>query len=302
MHRAGSSVRLTLPGGNGQRDRPMIGPSFDAVLAAAARGHDEAFGILWRDLQPSLLRYLNALAPGAGEDLASETWLRVVGGLRRFSGDERSFRAWVFTIPRRRAVDRWRRTVRRRDAPVPLEALADLPAPDDPATAAVDAVSTRAAVALIATLPTDQAEVSCSGSWPASRSPRWPRSPASTPAMSGSCPTATSGGWPNSSVPLPGSGEGCNAMVANGVFPPRDARHPVRPGRAAARRAPRPRGRTAGLRRGGQGAAGRRRPALPGRTGRTAGRPGHVPQGRPPRQGSRPPGTVALAGTLAVGT
>jgi RNA polymerase sigma-70 factor (ECF subfamily) len=71
----------------------MIGPSFDAVLAAAARGHDEAFGNLWRDLQPRLLRYLNALAPGAGEELASETWLRVVGGLRRFSGDERSFRA-----------------------------------------------------------------------------------------------------------------------------------------------------------------------------------------------------------------
>ena len=46
------AVRLTLPGGNGQRDRPMIGPSFDAVLAAAARGHDEAFGNLWRDLQP----------------------------------------------------------------------------------------------------------------------------------------------------------------------------------------------------------------------------------------------------------
>jgi RNA polymerase sigma-70 factor, ECF subfamily len=137
----------------------MIGPSFDAVLAAAARGDDEAFGILWRDLQPGLLRYLHALAPGAGEDLASETWLRVVGRIRRFSGDERSFRAWVFTIARHRAVDRWRRAGRRRDEPVPLDALADLPAPDDPATAAVAAISTQAAVALIATLPPDQAEV-----------------------------------------------------------------------------------------------------------------------------------------------
>ena len=41
---------------------------------------------------------------------------------------------------------------------MPLEALADLPDPDDPATTAVDAISTRAAVALIATLR-DQAEV-----------------------------------------------------------------------------------------------------------------------------------------------
>jgi RNA polymerase sigma-70 factor (ECF subfamily) len=102
----------------------MIGPSFEAVLAAAARGDELAFGILWRDLQPGLLRYLNALAPGAGEDLASETWLRVVGRLGRFSGDER-----------------------------------DLPAPDDPASAALEAISSRAAVALIATLPPDQAEV-----------------------------------------------------------------------------------------------------------------------------------------------
>ena len=137
----------------------MIGPSFEAVLAAAAGGDEPAFGILWRDLQPGLLRYLNALAPGAGEDLASETWLRVVGRLDRFSGDEQAFRAWVFTVARHRAVDRWRRAARRRDELVPTDALVDLPARDDPAGAAVDAISSRAAVALIATLPPDQAEV-----------------------------------------------------------------------------------------------------------------------------------------------
>jgi RNA polymerase sigma-70 factor (ECF subfamily) len=137
----------------------MIGPSFEAVLAAAAGGDDAAFGILWRDLQPGLLRYLNAMAPGAGEDLASETWLRVVRGLDRFTGDERAFRAWVFTVARHRVVDRWRRRVRRHDEPVPLDALVDLPAADDPAGAAVDAISSRAAVALITTLPPDQAEV-----------------------------------------------------------------------------------------------------------------------------------------------
>jgi RNA polymerase sigma-70 factor, ECF subfamily len=137
----------------------MIGPSFQAVLDAAAGGDEAAFGSLWRDLQPGLLRYLNVLAPGAGEDLASETWLRVIGGLGRFRGDERAFRAWVLTVARHRAIDRWRRSARRRDEPVPLDALVDLPAPDDPAAAAVDAVSSRAAVALLATLPPDQAEV-----------------------------------------------------------------------------------------------------------------------------------------------
>jgi RNA polymerase sigma-70 factor (ECF subfamily) len=137
----------------------MIGPSFEAVLAAATDGDELAFGVLWRDLQPALLRYLNALAPGSGEDLASETWLRVVRALGSFTGDERAFRAWVFTVARHRAVDRWRRTTRRHDELVPLDALADLPAADDPAGAAVDAISSRAALARIATLPPDQAEV-----------------------------------------------------------------------------------------------------------------------------------------------
>jgi RNA polymerase sigma-70 factor, ECF subfamily len=137
----------------------MIGPSFAAVLDAAARGDEAAFGLLWRDLQPALLRYLDGLAPGAGEDLASETWLRVVPRLGRFAGDERAFRSWVFTVARHRAVDRWRRRVRRRDDLVPADALTGLPAPDDPAGAAVDAISSQAAVALIATLPPDQAEV-----------------------------------------------------------------------------------------------------------------------------------------------
>ena len=137
----------------------MIGPSFPAVLAAAAGGDELAFGVLCRDLQPGLLRYLEVLAPGAGEDLASETWLRVVGRLDRFRGDEPAFRAWVFTVARHRAIDRWRRRVHHPDQLVSLEALVDLPAPDDPAAAAVDAVSSRSAVAMLASLPRDQAEV-----------------------------------------------------------------------------------------------------------------------------------------------
>ena len=137
----------------------MIGPSFEAVLAAAADGDELAFGALWRDLQPALLRYLNAFAPGR-----ARTWPpRPGSGSSRASAaspaTSAAFRAWVFTVARHRAVDRWRRATRRHDELVPLDALADLPAPDDPATAAVDAISSQAAVALIATLPPDQAEV-----------------------------------------------------------------------------------------------------------------------------------------------
>jgi RNA polymerase sigma-70 factor (ECF subfamily) len=137
----------------------MIGRSFQAVLAAAAGGDEQAFAVLWRDLQPALLRYLQVMARGAADDLASETWLRVIRGLDRFEGDEAAFRAWVFTAARHRAIDRWRRNARRADEPVPLDAFVDRPAADDPAAAAVEAISSRAAVAMIATLPPDQAEV-----------------------------------------------------------------------------------------------------------------------------------------------
>jgi RNA polymerase sigma-70 factor (ECF subfamily) len=136
----------------------MIGPSFEAVLDAAAGGDEAAFGSLWRDVQPGLLRYLDALAPGAAEDLASETWLAVVRSLGRFQGNEPSFRAWVFTIARHELLDWRRRAARRPSEDAPISGVIDLAAPDDPATTAVEGFSTRAALAVVATLPADQAE------------------------------------------------------------------------------------------------------------------------------------------------
>ena len=68
---------------------------------------------LFREIQPRLLRYLRALTGGEAEDIAAETWLQVVRGLGRFSGDAQGFRGWVFTIAHARAVDVWRASGRR---------------------------------------------------------------------------------------------------------------------------------------------------------------------------------------------
>jgi RNA polymerase sigma-70 factor, ECF subfamily len=136
----------------------MIGPSFPAVLEAAQRGDEQAFAVLWRELQPAVLRYLKVAAPEAAEDLAAETWVSIIRGLARFRGDEPGFRALVFTAARHRALD-WRRSSRRQAEAVPIEDLDDRPAPDDPAEAVLEAQSTRAALALIAELPRNQAEV-----------------------------------------------------------------------------------------------------------------------------------------------
>jgi RNA polymerase sigma-70 factor, ECF subfamily len=136
----------------------MIGSEFPAVLGAAARGDEEAFGRLWRDLHPRLLRYFVVASPAAAEDLASETWLGVVRGIDRFEGNEPAFRAWVFTIARHEVLDWRRRAARRVTEDVPANGLVELAAPDDPAADAVEGLSTRAALAMVATLPADQAE------------------------------------------------------------------------------------------------------------------------------------------------
>jgi RNA polymerase sigma-70 factor (ECF subfamily) len=137
----------------------MIGPGFPELLAAAQGGDEQAFAVLWRDLQPAVLRYFQVAAAPAAEDLAADTWMSVIGGLGRFRGEERAFRAWVFTVARHRAID-WHRQARRRPTDsIPAERLIQRPAPDDPVAAVLEGQSTRAALALVAELPADQAEV-----------------------------------------------------------------------------------------------------------------------------------------------
>lgn len=137
----------------------MIGADFGAILDAAKRGDQQAFAVLWRDLQPSMLRYLRVIVPEAYEDLASETWLEVARGLDRFDGGEAGFRSWVFTVARHRVVDLRRREARQPVVPVDPDAFPEQPVSADAAEAALETISTRAALDLIARLPPDQAEV-----------------------------------------------------------------------------------------------------------------------------------------------
>ena len=137
---------------------PVTTTCTPADLAAAADGDEEAFARLFRAHQPLLLRYLRTLAPGAQEDLAAETWLRVVRSLRGFEGDLDDFRAWIFTIAHRRYVDHVRALTRR---PPELDEAAtmDLPARQGVEDEVEEVLSTERALALIGRLAPDQAEV-----------------------------------------------------------------------------------------------------------------------------------------------
>jgi RNA polymerase sigma-70 factor, ECF subfamily len=133
-------------------------PAFEDVLHAAAGGDEEAFGTLWRDLQPRLLRYFRVVSPAFAEDLASETWLGVIRGIDRFKGGEPAFRAWVFTIARHELLDWRRRAARRAVEDLAANGQVEQLAPDDPEASALEHLATRAALAQVATLPPDQAE------------------------------------------------------------------------------------------------------------------------------------------------
>jgi RNA polymerase sigma-70 factor (ECF subfamily) len=130
----------------------------DHALDGARRGDEAAFTVLYRALHPRILRYAAALVGADADDVAAEAWLQVARDLHRFTGDADAFRAWISTITRNRATDLHRARARR---PVVLDdvlALADRPARDDTAEDAVQRLATARAVALVASLPREQAE------------------------------------------------------------------------------------------------------------------------------------------------
>lgn len=129
------------------------------TLADAQAGDQEAFAAIFRDVQPSLLRYLQVIAADAADDIAADSWLQVIAALARFRGDERAFRAWLFTIARHRAIDLGRYQARRRTLALRPGETDGRNVMPDTADVVLERLSTRAVLAAIATLPADQAEI-----------------------------------------------------------------------------------------------------------------------------------------------
>jgi RNA polymerase sigma-70 factor (ECF subfamily) len=141
-----------------RRRKPADTADLAAALPEAQHGDEDAFRVLYRSVQPALLRYLRVLVGEDAEDVASEAWLQIARDLASFRGDVDGFRGWATTIARHRAMDHLRRQRRRPIVAGPVEDLADRSGPEETAESAVDAVATDAALALIGRLPRDQAE------------------------------------------------------------------------------------------------------------------------------------------------
>lgn len=145
---------------------PPAAEPFDRLLARAAAGDEEAFRRLWRARHPPLVRYLRVMCGDAAEDVASDTWLKVVPRLAEFRGDEAAFGRWLVVVARNRARDIARRAGRRWETLAPevgddqvARLLDAADGADTVADAVVDAEATRAALALVASLPPGQAEM-----------------------------------------------------------------------------------------------------------------------------------------------
>ncbi|MDY7102492.1 MAG: RNA polymerase sigma factor [Actinomycetota bacterium] len=116
-------------------------PTDTELVLRGQLGDRAALGALvarWHEPVHGLLRQL-VLDDHAADDLTQEVWLEAMRSLAGLREPER-LRPWLFTIARRRAVDRLRRRYRR---PERVEAPDELPEPPgvdagDPAGAVVD--------------------------------------------------------------------------------------------------------------------------------------------------------------------
>jgi RNA polymerase sigma-70 factor (ECF subfamily) len=129
----------------------------DVVVSAACAGDESAFVVLFREIEPRLLRYLRTLCGADAEDIAAETWVHVTRGMARFSGDADGFRGWVFTFAHGRMVDAWRARSRRPETIT--STLPDGPSEIDVPREVEETISTDSALALLRELPHGQAQV-----------------------------------------------------------------------------------------------------------------------------------------------
>lgn len=137
----------------------MLDAELETLLTDARSGDDDAFARIWRDLNPSVVRYAMTLSGHRGEDAAAEAWLEVVKRLNAFTGTYSAFKSWVFTIARSKVVDEWRYDNRRpADAMPDLETIHQASAPSA-ADLALETLATDEALKLIRRLPREQAEV-----------------------------------------------------------------------------------------------------------------------------------------------
>lgn len=82
----------------------------EVLMLDFQRGDEAAFRQLYDRYRAPLLRFVQRLTPdmAATEEIAQETWMAVIRGRERYVKKAR-FATYLFSIARRRTMDRWRK-------------------------------------------------------------------------------------------------------------------------------------------------------------------------------------------------
>lgn len=131
---------------------------FPRQVERAGSGDKQAIAWLWERHQKPLLGWLKSLDPSMAEDLAADTWVEAIRSSKSFRGSESAFRAWIFTIARRKLIDLKRREAKSADL---LRRVGEpsTVAPDPAEMAIATESSVWAACVITASVTPSQAEV-----------------------------------------------------------------------------------------------------------------------------------------------
>lgn len=136
-------------------------PFDDEVAAGVRRGDPDALSEVYRVLSGPLTAYLRSQVRDTqlAEDLATETFLKLVRGCRRLEGGPFQIRSWLYRVAQRNVIDHLRARSRRPD-----EELTDLPpeeltAEGDPAETVEGRDTLERIRAALDQLSPDQADV-----------------------------------------------------------------------------------------------------------------------------------------------
>lgn len=133
-------------------------PSADPLLASARAGDGRALRTIYDDLGGVVAFYLRTHGVEDVSAGTNEVFHRVFSRLGSFTGDERSFRSWVFTIAHNLVVDEHRRRSRR-VATFPVDRVPDQVVEPSAEHRAMEWVGLSESLELIDRLTTDQRAV-----------------------------------------------------------------------------------------------------------------------------------------------
>jgi RNA polymerase sigma-70 factor (ECF subfamily) len=156
-----SGIRSSRVSDRSPPERPAVASawSFGETLSAARAGGEWAWTAIYSRFAPAALGYLRAQGAPDPDDLLGEVFLQVVRDLERFRGDERDFRAWLFTIAHHRLLDDRRRHGRRPADATPAEAIVAAGPVGDSEEEALERLETERVRGIIGRLAPDQRNV-----------------------------------------------------------------------------------------------------------------------------------------------